>query len=863
MWPRRTLPSIFLTSYLFGLSATHTAVHDGRFVPNHNLRVTIREVNFGCETRQSLVVNGTSPGPVIRLLPGARAWIRVYNDISDQNLTMHWHGLAQRMAPFADGTPQASQWPIPPGHFFDYEVATEPSDAGTYFYHSHVAMQATTCSGPVVVDDCSSCPFNYDDERILYFQDYLRVSDKEMAEDVQAVPYIWPGETDGIVLNGRSVPIGNKAARGPSGQKGVFGGGHASSPGGNPSPGVKQITNEEGCTLPVIDVEPGKTYRFRIAGATSLSLLSMAIEDHAGFTVIQADGMQYLRPVDTRDLQLGPGQRFDVLFRAKTMDELAADGNKTTYYLQFETRSRPEQLRGYAVIRYDDNVAVPEEPAVSPVDLPADPNGWLEYTFEPLSGFVAPTAAEVTRRITLEVVQLKDNVTGRQIWQLSGITWTEESYKVPLLVDIYQRGTDAMPNYTVAKGNKGWDPQTGSFPIKLGEVVELVIQNTGTISSIAGFVEAHPFHVHSQHVFDIGGGPGVYDADANNAKIDSLGYKPTLRDTTMLYRYKDTVYPGQAAGWRAWRLEATAPGVWMVHCHILTHMAMGMQAIFVVGDASDIMDIAPSDVAGYLDYGGSVYGNSTFAPSPNEYFSDVADKCGVYAQSEDGGQPSRSNTTSGYNSTSEYSDSTSDNNSTAEDEPETDEPVPSMSESSTKSLSTSEPDDDLEVGHDDSSSTTKYHTTADSSPTLAGHAEQTPSGTPETASDSEDADREPAVGYPAETTGDDSSVDDYPATDSAPAASAIPEPVYEGPPPNEEHAGHGEHPIYQGHAGSKGGPFYEGHPVHQDRPFRKDDPISEDIPSYGENTVDKGEHWGAGGGRREQPKRPWEFGKHY
>lgn len=603
------------------------------------------------------------------------------------------------MAPFADGTPQASQWPIPPGHFFDYEVATETGDAGTYFYHSHVAMQATTCSGPLVVDDCSSCPFDYDDERILYFQDYLRESDQKMAQDVQGVPYRWPGGTNGIVLNGRSIPIGSKVTPGPSGQNGVFGGGHASNPEGHPSPGVKQIANEEGCTLPVIDVEPGKTYRFRIAGATGLSLLTMAIEDHAEFRVIQADGMQYLRPVDTRDLQLGPGQRFDVLFKAKTIEELAADGNKTTYYLQFETRSRPEQLRGYAVIRYDDNVAVPEEPAIPPVDLPANPNGWLEYTFEPLTGVVAPAAEEVTRRITLEVVQLKDSDTGRQIWQLSGISWTEESNKVPLLVDIYQRGRNAMPNYTVAKGNKGWDTKTGSFPIKLGEVVELVIQNTGTMSSDIGFVEAHPFHVHSQHVFDIGSGPGVYDAEANNAKIERLGYKPTLRDTTMLYRYQDTVDPGQAAGWRAWRLKATAPGVWMVHCHILAHMVMGkftvlqcfamcqcplttslgMQAVFVVGNEWDIKEIAPNDVAGYLDYGGSVYGNSTFAPSPNEYFSDVTDKCGVYAQSEeDDHEPSNYNSTSGYNSTSEYSNSTSDNDSTTEDEPETDDSVPSM-----------------------------------------------------------------------------------------------------------------------------------------------------------------------------------------
>jgi hypothetical protein len=30
--------------------------------------------------------------------------------------------MAVAVSPFSDGTPQASQWPIPPSHFFDYEI---------------------------------------------------------------------------------------------------------------------------------------------------------------------------------------------------------------------------------------------------------------------------------------------------------------------------------------------------------------------------------------------------------------------------------------------------------------------------------------------------------------------------------------------------------------------------------------------------------------------------------------------------------------------------------------------------------------------------------------------------------------------
>jgi L-ascorbate oxidase len=73
----------------------------------------------------------------------------------------HWHGLSQRSAIFSDGSPSASQWPIPPLHFFDYEVHPEKDDAGTYFYHSHVGFQMGTASGPLIVDDAEDSPYHY------------------------------------------------------------------------------------------------------------------------------------------------------------------------------------------------------------------------------------------------------------------------------------------------------------------------------------------------------------------------------------------------------------------------------------------------------------------------------------------------------------------------------------------------------------------------------------------------------------------------------------------------------------------------------------------------------------------------------
>jgi FtsP/CotA-like multicopper oxidase with cupredoxin domain len=151
----------WLSLVLFSCFATAKFYkHDATFQPDIILHATAQNISIDCQSRYSVIINGSSPGPTLYLKEGLRTWIRVYNDIKDDNLTVHWHGLAQRTAPFSDGTPQVSQWPIAPGHFFDYEVHPDIGDAGTYFYHSHVDFQAISAHGAIIVEECGDPPSN-------------------------------------------------------------------------------------------------------------------------------------------------------------------------------------------------------------------------------------------------------------------------------------------------------------------------------------------------------------------------------------------------------------------------------------------------------------------------------------------------------------------------------------------------------------------------------------------------------------------------------------------------------------------------------------------------------------------------------
>lgn len=62
--------------------------HDSTFTPDFYLSVTYENHAVACQHRMSVLVNGTSPGPTLRLPPGKTSWVRVCNNMDIYNTTM-------------------------------------------------------------------------------------------------------------------------------------------------------------------------------------------------------------------------------------------------------------------------------------------------------------------------------------------------------------------------------------------------------------------------------------------------------------------------------------------------------------------------------------------------------------------------------------------------------------------------------------------------------------------------------------------------------------------------------------------------------------------------------------------------------
>jgi hypothetical protein len=80
---------VFVFVALLGAVQAITESHDETFVPDAILRITQANITQSCLPPKLVVlVNGTSPGPELRLKEGQTYWVRVYNDMVDRNYTM-------------------------------------------------------------------------------------------------------------------------------------------------------------------------------------------------------------------------------------------------------------------------------------------------------------------------------------------------------------------------------------------------------------------------------------------------------------------------------------------------------------------------------------------------------------------------------------------------------------------------------------------------------------------------------------------------------------------------------------------------------------------------------------------------------
>ncbi|MEG3153855.1 copper resistance system multicopper oxidase [Sphingomonas sp. RB1R13] len=275
-------------------------------VSGNNIALSIGNVAVRVDGKVSkaIGINGTVPGPLIRLKQGQQARLRVTNTLA-QDSSIHWHGV---LVPFTmDGVPGVSFPGIAPGATFDYTFPIV--QAGTYWYHGHSGYQEQDgLYGPIVIDPEGPDPVAYDREHVIILSDHSPMLGATIFRKLKQMGggyFNMQRQTLSGLIAGRDQTQKErlewaKMRMDPADIADVTGSTYTFTVNGH-----GPFDNWTGLFT------PGERVRLRIINAAAQTNFNVRIPD-LPMTVVQADG-QNVRPVMVDEFQIGVAETFDVI----------------------------------------------------------------------------------------------------------------------------------------------------------------------------------------------------------------------------------------------------------------------------------------------------------------------------------------------------------------------------------------------------------------------------------------------------------------------------------------------------------------------------------------------------------------------
>ncbi len=139
--------------------------------------------------------NGSAPGPTIQVTQGDKIRVIFKNELPEPS-SLHWHGFEDRIG--NDGMPGISQEPVKPGQSFTYSFTIHQE--GTFFYHSHMAMQELAgMLGAVIMHPRVPYRPHCDKDFVVHLQEYAVLPNS-------TVPNTMMMEFNWLLLNGKAGP---------------------------------------------------------------------------------------------------------------------------------------------------------------------------------------------------------------------------------------------------------------------------------------------------------------------------------------------------------------------------------------------------------------------------------------------------------------------------------------------------------------------------------------------------------------------------------------------------------------------------------------------------------------------------------
>lgn len=305
-----------LPAWAQGHGMTHGGRHGGdhgkpsgpRFPPGSGV-LTGREIDLtvsagmhevGGRRGHGVAVNGTIPGPLIRLRQGDEVTLRVHNTLAEDT-SIHWHGL---LVPFQfDGVPGVSFPGIRPGETFTYRFPLRQS--GTYWYHSHSGLQEQSGHyGPLIIDPDEPDPIASDREFVLLLSEFTAMHPHRIFQRLRTGEGYFNRQkttwTDTYPLSGAERRMWAQMRMPPTDIADVS------------APTYTYLANGlPMLAAPEFQFRPGERVQIRLINGSAMTFFNVRIPG-VKLTVVAADG-QAVKPVTVEELQVAVAETYDLI----------------------------------------------------------------------------------------------------------------------------------------------------------------------------------------------------------------------------------------------------------------------------------------------------------------------------------------------------------------------------------------------------------------------------------------------------------------------------------------------------------------------------------------------------------------------
>ncbi len=533
--------------------------------PEIDLEIASLPFNVTGRPRLATAVNGSVPGPILRLTEGDTVTIRVRNRLTERT-SIHWHGL--RLPSPMDGVPGLSFPGIASGETFTYRFPVR--QGGTYWYHSHSAMQEQTgLSGPLILVPRDPEPYHYDRDYVVMLTDWTDANPMTILSNLKqqsdyynyhrrTLPqFLAEARRHGLVATLEDRLMWARMRMSPTDIMDITGATYTFLLNGTPP-----AANWTGL------FKPGEKIRLRVINGSTMTTFDVRIPG-LPLTVVAADGSD-IQPVTVGEFRIGVAETYDLIVQPL---------RDAAFTIFAQALDRSGYARGTLAPRPGMAGAIPAmdpRPLRTMVDMGmtmgagagmADMPG-MSMPDMPGMSMPAPTRdpadTQANNADGVDPARLRgsafvDNVTSTPHDRLSepGDGLENEGRRVLVYTDLKSlhphpdmRGpirdivfhlTGNMQRFVWGLDGKKFS-EAGPIRIKLGERVRFILINDTMME--------HPMHLHG-FLFSL-----------ENGQTGRLPLKHTIN-----------VKP---SGLVKLQFTADTPGYWAFHCHLLYHMEAGM-----------------------------------------------------------------------------------------------------------------------------------------------------------------------------------------------------------------------------------------------------------------------------------------------